>query len=209
MRKTYASADGRVGHDGNVVLGARRRDAIVQNVRRKQAQLQLRELHGHHADRLLNRLDRALAERDAANLARVDVFRANHVERRRKVGRGVAARQRENVEPLGAAELREDVVDGRADKGGAGVGRQLLRVQAALDADDHVGGVRRVARKVLAQKDLAVPVGRAVKLGAAPEAAAAVVGGLHGRDDLVERQLLLGEAEAWVLLASVRVVRGA
>ncbi|KAJ3492848.1 hypothetical protein NLG97_g5108 [Lecanicillium saksenae] len=66
--------------------------------------------------------------------------------------------------------------------------RAIVRNDAMKEDPEQIynGRVLGVAGKVLPDEELAVPVGRAVELSAAPEARAVVKGRLHGRDDLVE-----------------------
>jgi hypothetical protein len=193
---THSSTHGRVGDQRDVVLGARGGDAVGEHVGRPQAEL---DLDGHDLgdlDGLLERSQRALGQRDAAQLARLDVLLLEHAEGDAQRHVRVATRALEDVDELAALELGEHVVHGAAGALGRAVGSVGGQVDAALDAEDHLVGVFRVLLEVAAEQRHAVVLGRAVDLAAVPEVGAVLQRRAHGLKGLLLRRDIGAPGEA-------------
>lgn len=185
--KTYTTANGRVGNDGNVVLGAGLGDAVVENVRAEHAELDLGAGDLDVAGGLVDGGGAALADADAAKLARVDVLALQDGQGLAKVVVVVTAGNDKDVNLGRAAQLLENVVGGPADALGRAVRVEGRGVDAALDGDGHALGILGVLGKVLLQQHQAVVAGRAVELGAVPQRRAGLDGRPQRLDGLLHR----------------------
>lgn len=179
---THAMAEGGVGHQRDVVLGARGGDAVGQHVRAEEAQLDLDGVDLGERGGLVDGRGRHLAERDAAQQTLVDVL-LHHPEGVGEGHVGVAAGALEQVELLAAVELLQDVVERAPDRLGRAV--DALVADGALDAEDHLVGVLGVLGEVARHEGHGVARGRAVELAAVPEGHAVLDGGAHGREGLL------------------------
>lgn len=183
---TYTSADGRVGHDGNVVLVAGGGDAVPEDVGAEHAQLELGGGDLDVLDGLVDGVLVALGDGDALDLAGVDVLLLDGAEGDVK-GRAAVppGDDEDDVEVGDALEAAEDVVKGPADALGGAVGDEPLQVGAALDHEGEPVGVLGVLGEVGLEQVHGVVLGRAVELARVPQGAAGVDGGLEGLDGLV------------------------
>lgn len=122
-------------------------------------------------DGLVDRLGPNLGERDAPELARLDVLLLDNSERHLQRHGLVSTAEPKQIELLAAPELGNAVIEGAARVLGRGVHLVGSGVQAPFNADDDLVRVFWVLRKVLFQENEAVVIGRPVKLGAIPASA--------------------------------------
>lgn len=196
MYCTYSSSDGRICGDGDAVLGTRGSNAVLEDIRREDAQLHLHGANLCNLCRLVDCIGVAFRKRNGAQLARVDVLLLNNTKSHVQRGVGVSPRAAEEIELLGAAELADDVVERFSNVFRASVGLQRLEIHAALDDEGDFVGVLGIFGEVGLEESHGVVFGRAVELCAVPERHAVVEGGFQSGNGLVQWRRLRSPGEA-------------
>lgn len=163
---------GGVGHQRDVQVGARRGDAVVEDVRRPETQLDLDGDDRGDAGGPADGRGRDLAQRDPPYHPLLDVLFLEVLEGDLQRGRGVDPGHFEDVDAFGPGEVVEDLVDAGLDRLGSTVAHHGAPDEGALDAQHHLRGVFGVLAKVRRHHGLGVALGGAVELAGVPKVAA-------------------------------------
>ena len=168
-----AAAERRVCYDGNPQLAASLQDTIVLDLSGPERILDLDGADFRHLGCTADRISTALAERNAAQFASLNILvhRANSDFNRRL---RVHASTLEEIQLLRASQLRQALVDTPADILWTTIRLHATLDQAALDGEDDFLGVAGVLLEVLAQEVKGVAFGSAVELAAVPEVGAVI-----------------------------------
>ena len=181
---TYTTADGRVSHKRDAVLGSRLGDTVLKDVSNKETQLNLDGDNLSVLDGLVDGRGGDLAEGNTADQAAIDVLLdglEGDLHRNVRIPTGAL----EDINLLTAVELLQARVDGAADLLGRAAGGHARGPAGALDAEHDLVGILGVLGKVLLEQDERVVLGRAVELAGVPEVAPALEGRLHCLEGLL------------------------